>query len=530
MYKVIIVDDEKLLRQGFMSMTDWTKSGFQVAGEAANGREALKVIERVHPDIVVTDIRMPIMNGIELTRIIKERYPTIEVIILSSYNDFEYVKETLKFGALDYILKSKMRYKELIEIMQKASLTINKRQLWQFNLSTNEETESINTFMRNLVHGKFLEPSKISLVLDKFAIVLKEDRLLMMICKLDLGPDEERSSEMSIDNDIDTIRLLAGYINNEIKDKYSSYSFVYSRDTIISILNAPDDDQKDLNTVCTDIIEKISSNYGANLWFLKSAVFDSYAKIADIFSDIMKYSQYCFYKEPNHMYKTGDFGESISNLDLDYKHLNRFVEANEFDKLREYVIQTITALISEAKYPEPYVLKKTIIEIYNFIIHKLPEAGINTAELSQNKFNYFRNIENSSSLSLLTLLFSDILNQIQVHVNNFKYNKYGLTLNCVLNYMKNNYSENISLTLMAEHFHLNKNYLCQLFKQKTGEHFNDYLIKIRIEKAKEMLRQSDQNISVVCELVGFSNPSYFAKIFKEIVGMKPSEYSKIFNN
>lgn|GEM_PF-1054842 len=119
--KVIIVDDERLLRRGFIHMTNWIDEGFEIAGEAANGLEALRLIEACEPQIVVTDIKMPHMNGIELTRKIKERYAEqIQVVVLSSFNDFEYVKEMLKLGAVDYVLKPQMQFPELLASLKKA--------------------------------------------------------------------------------------------------------------------------------------------------------------------------------------------------------------------------------------------------------------------------------------------------------------------------------------------------------------------------------------------------------------------------
>jgi two-component system, response regulator YesN len=103
MTKLLIVDDESLLRQGFMHMTDWSAHGFQIIGEAGNGREALEMIIQKSPDIIVTDIKMPVMDGVELTKAVKEKYPHIQVVILSSYDDFEYVRKTLRLGAFDYI-------------------------------------------------------------------------------------------------------------------------------------------------------------------------------------------------------------------------------------------------------------------------------------------------------------------------------------------------------------------------------------------------------------------------------------------
>ncbi len=121
MIKLLIVDDEKLLRQGFIHMTDWSSHGYDVVGEAANGEEALPLIESEKPDIVVTDIRMPGMDGIDLIRAVKAAHPQIEIIVLSSYSDFPYVKESLQSGAADYLLKASMSFNDVLASLEKAT-------------------------------------------------------------------------------------------------------------------------------------------------------------------------------------------------------------------------------------------------------------------------------------------------------------------------------------------------------------------------------------------------------------------------
>lgn len=119
--KILIVEDEFLLRQGIKNLVHWEQEGFQVVGETNNGKEALQLIESLHPHLVITDIVMPIMDGIELTGIIQERYPEIKVIVLSSYSDFEYIKSAMKNGAEDYLLKPTMNPDSLLKAVQSAA-------------------------------------------------------------------------------------------------------------------------------------------------------------------------------------------------------------------------------------------------------------------------------------------------------------------------------------------------------------------------------------------------------------------------
>ena len=112
--RVLIVDDELLVRQGIKHLLNWEHEGFQIVGEASNGKEALELIERMEPHIVITDIVMPVMGGEELTRAVKARFPEIEVIILSSFGEFDYVRSTFQSGVVDYILKPKLEAVQLL--------------------------------------------------------------------------------------------------------------------------------------------------------------------------------------------------------------------------------------------------------------------------------------------------------------------------------------------------------------------------------------------------------------------------------
>ena len=123
--KILIVEDEFLLRQGIKNLVHWEQEGFQVVGETNNGKEALQLIESLHPHLVITDIVMPIMDGIELTGIIQERYPEIKVVVLSSYSDFEYIKSAMKNGAEDYLLKPTMNPDSLLKAVQSAASKLN---------------------------------------------------------------------------------------------------------------------------------------------------------------------------------------------------------------------------------------------------------------------------------------------------------------------------------------------------------------------------------------------------------------------
>ena len=184
--------------------------------------------------------------------------------------------------------------------------------------------------------------------------------------------------------------------------------------------------------------------------------------------------------------------------------------------------------IATGTYIEPYILKKFFTESCFHLIHKLNELRLGSEAITQKKFTFFKNLEAASSYGELLRILKEILCEIEQSALTVK-TSYSPVIRRIVDYVKQNYAADISLNSVAKLFHLNKSYLCQLFKQQTGENFNDYLVAIRIEKAKELLREPEHNVYTVGNLVGYFNPSYFGHVFKNVVGMTPTEYSKLFS-
>ncbi len=517
MCKIIIVDDEKLLRQGFLHMTDWAAHGFQVIGEAANGSEALQLIADTHPDIVVTDIRMPVMNGIELTRIIKEKFPAIQVIILSSYNDFDYVRETLTLGALDYVLKPKMEYKELLNLLQKA-----KQKISLFNTESpkklepsREQSDNLRQlFLKNLVSNKHLDQiDTIRENLQLYALDLKETGMfiLYLIFDRNIGTLEYQQIETVLQTALGT--------------SAKPCSFLYNDQSYGVILNDIPNEPSGRDGLCRQLLEHVQRNYGLGLWIIISDPFDGFQNIQPNFHRLFQLSQFCFYFNCNRMLRNSDIPHCLSIVDFDTKALDNAIEKLDFTGLYEQMKTVPEEKIASGTYIDPYVLKKFFIEGCFNLIRKLNELRLGSEAIAQKKFSYFKNLEVARSYSELLQILQEILGEIEQNLFIAKESSSPI-IRRIIGYIMQNYTSEISLNSVAQIFHLNKSYLCELFKQQTGENFNDFLVTVRIEKAKQLLRDPEHNIGTVCNLVGYSNPSYFGQVFKNIVGLTPSEYSK----
>lgn len=525
MFKILIVDDESLLKQGFIHMTNWLEHDFQVIGEASNGVAALEQIEKNTPDIVVTDIRMPVMDGIELTRIIKERYPDIQVIILSSYNDFDYVKETLKLGVLDYILKPKMKFEELLYVLEKAKTKKIENKSGILTPSIEDLEKLRDYFLKSLMINSKPDNKSIENLMKKYEIALKSNNLLIFITYL--NADTEFYNQFN--SDISELHYsIMNEISQIISTDHNAYSFIYNDKMVVTILNCLQEEVENIYSGYSKVIENFNIKHKYDLYILLSDTFDGYENIYQVFHKTMKISQYIFYKVNNRILTSSDFNNSIRSLEIDYKSLDLLIEKLDFEKLSNNISEFVTEPLFRGVYLEPSALKNIFVDILYHILHKLTEMNFDMKGISNNKFIYLKGIENTNTLNQLLIYFNEMLLEFNQYILDLNNKKYSPLIHNVIEYTCQNFQHEISLAFIAKHFHVNKSYLCELFKQQTNSHFNDFLTKLRIDKAKELLRQPNYNVYSAGDLVGYQNPSYFGRIFKKITGMKPSEYSKLF--
>ncbi|NOU92704.1 response regulator [Paenibacillus sp. LMG 31456] len=518
MYKVIIVDDEKLLRQGFIHMTDWSVNGFEIVGDASNGIEALELVERYQPDIVVTDIRMPGMDGIELTRILKQRYKDIQVIVLSSYNDFEYVKETLQLGALDYILKPTMQYTDLVNAMEKAKSNKQHQELAK-DTQSEQRKKSLLGFFRSLLCEPNQSDEAILDQISAFSLPLQPGLMRLIWIQLEL-PETDSASEASQEGEL--TNTIVNELQAMLQQHQNGCCFAVSPLQLIVIMNTSEDTYRDQ-------IAPVLASYDVQYWLCVSEPFSEFSDIPAVHQRQLALSPYRFYINSGSVINEAELTELKTSLDLPFKNFNDYIDKQDFLGLYKQVQHIITDSIQNRHYIDPYAIRNGFIEVCYYIIHRLDEMGLEIDELHKRKITFFKLIENTGNVADCLQVLEHILSEIETSLKDSRNGNYNPTVKSIIHFIQQHYSEDISLQSIALHFHLNKSYLSQLFKLQTGETLNNYLINLRIDEAKALLRKSNSNIYTVCQAIGYSNPSYFGQVFKKVVGMKPSEYSKLYN-
>lgn len=488
MYKILIVDDEKLLRQGFKNMVDWRKHNFVIVGEASNGEEAIDKINTLSPDIVVTDVKMPIMDGIELTRYIKKHYTDIEVIVLSSFDDFNYVKETMKSGAVEYILKPTMEYGELFQVLEKTCSQIHNKP------QTNKN--SLKTYSKSVANLQcfidYYNNNRHRFIYNNFILLLYTP-----------------------------INNIESHVFANVEDNnmfYMPYNFT---NVGICLVNFND-------SYCGNIYNHIKSMIALvqrDVYFFASDIYYELSLTKEKYELLMQKLDLRFYLKKNTLISESYSLEPLEFFCIDNKALMPFITQRDYVQLKKYIYLEIEKYITRKQYIKESHLKNTLTETYFFIKNSLSE-DYDMQEITFKGPEHLQCIHNSEEYSTLMPSYDKILCDIFNHVDTQHFKRYGGTIGDAICYIKNNYDKDITLTSISKLFHLNKSYFCELFKQQTGENFSKYLANLRIKNAKKLLKNSDYSVYEISEIVGYKDSSYFCKVFKSITGMSPLKYVK----
>ncbi|RSK29111.1 DNA-binding response regulator [Bacillus sp. HMF5848] len=495
--RTLIVDDEILIRQGIKHYLDWEQEGFQIVGEASNGEEALAIIDVVHPHIIITDIMMPIMDGEELTRIVKERYPHIEVIILSSYGEFDYVRSTFQSGVVDYILKPKLDAKSLLQVLRKAAKRIPSLNIVD-QVSGHQRIEHI---IDRLLAG--YEPlHDLSAMNETFPF----DCFRLLAIKPTIIFSYESLKENVVDR-MTTEQDIAAYHIPSIKEQVVFLLNYNEKTDIVNSMNewlVENNLQGALTEMFIDLLE-IENAYNKGLKTLLQAHF--YLPNSNLLVE-------------KHLSKLDITFESF-NLDWFIEEFKREHFAETFDYLMKHA-----ALMSGHYTLDIYEYKAFFNNIIFNIAVLLNNMQYDVKELESKKYVFFKRIDEAHNAQEVVDVLSEYIEKVKECIQTKHGQAQNPNMQLIKEYVEAHYAESLTLTEVAKHFHFNPSYLSSFFSAHNNESFVEFLSRVRIDKATKLLANHDIAISDVGEMVGYSDHSYFCKVFKKIKGQSPSQYRR----
>lgn len=525
--KLIIADDEKWVRTTVKTLIPFEQLGISLVSEAANGIEALELCRLHEPDILVTDIMMPGLTGLELIKEIKHLMPKIKIIIISGYNDFEYARTAMKYGITDYLLKP-VEESELIQVLERTRTEIGEQARLDKALEAGEEQVRralpvmCGAFLNQLISRNSMTAEKIRSELQKFNIEMPNNTYMVCVT----APDESLDAEAERGR-CDRYRSL---IKRAMK-RYSgavTFSLAQDKNIMVSILNNENNESgiREAFRVCRLILgRKLNMSISMGI----SSTTHQPCMLPDIYIKACEALESRFWEGGGTIasYRSGSLpDDKIPTLSEEV--LNKITLNLKLSNMRTGIsyVEGLCSTMRKEHSLKPAIVKEffwqflqSVITMLNiqlpFIRHETMVTGTHPYE----------RIKASLFIGSLESCLTELLQKIF----NFYHDKNPLDNNNLVDSAKKiiekNFAGDISLEQVAKHVHLSPAYLSELFKKETGMSFIDYKTIIRIEYAKKLLETS-MSISEISGKVGYSDPKYFSKLFKKITGKTIFEFRK----
>lgn len=517
MYSVFIVDDEVIVREGLRTKINWDNSNFYFAGEAPDGEIALSMIQDIKPDILITDIKMPFMDGLQLAQKVKKNYPWIKIIILSGHDEFDYAKKAISIGVEEYILKP-FTSQQILTSLQKISKIIDKEKQNYTDISKMKEILQSNEILRKekLLTDFLLGYTPMHLLKD---IDINGTTFTVTISQI---TNIEKTSEDLIK--IKSI-LLSTFTN---KDNF--ICFFISPQNFVCILT--NHSTEDIYNIANTIEHEISTNTNCNVITAIGSTETQKQNIPLSFNNAQKILNNYFTNKKNKIISISDIQKNIPIENLKNDPLInklKFTSENEI----EIIINQYLNYIEDSNQPFPVVASYLVMDVIISVSKFIEDLGGNIKDI-------MGNILSHEFISKITIdeqtLISEIKNILTLTLDFRDKTMHSKYCNVIINakkYINENFNkQDICLQSVAEYVNLSPNHFSTIFSQECGTTFIEYLTQIRIEQAKKLLLNTNIKTSDIAYECGFNDSHYFSYIFKKITNITPREFrqSKQNNN
>lgn len=537
MLKVFLVEDEIVMREGIKNNIPWKEEGLDFVGEASDGELAYPMIRKLQPDIIITDIKMPFMDGLELSRLVKKDFPDTSIIILSGYDEFEYAKEAIKIGVTEYLVKP-ISSARLLEAVKEIGSRIEKEQekktyLEQFKKEMKEmELHEKEKFLHEILSGKMplpelLEKGKrlnIHLAAGVYNVIL-----FMM-----------RRSEDSDNIHLKELAKAWDNILELVEETGNIYMFNRGIDGVeFLFLDETPEQLERKREGFLKRLEKISSGHEqvqyfggvGNIVYRLREIQESYESASKAFSYryLVPYNRIVFADNMENMRVEFNKDVDIDLKEMDFGKIDRRIVKNFLSKglLEEapHFIEDYFSSLGIGNVESILFRQYITSDMYFGAVVFVEDLGY-SADNIVNVFGDFKAIsEVLPSLEKTKEYLKKMMREAITLRDKVSVKKYGSLIDDAKEYIEQNYdSEDISLNSVATHVNISPSHFSSIFSQEEGQTFIEYLTALRMNKAKELLMCSSLKSSEIGYSVGYKDPHYFSYLFKKTQNCTPREY------
>ncbi|MDF2631519.1 MAG: response regulator [Caproiciproducens sp.] len=533
--KILIADDEMKICQLISHLIDWDAMGLEVVNVVNDGKAAYESICKNHPDIVITDIRMPNLDGLELIRLCKEKFPNVYFIIISGYGEFSYAKNAIKYGVEDYLLKP-IKKKELEGALTKI------KEKYDTNYTDEQEKErlrSIANTSKDKIQQSFLTNMIRCANDSNLAFDFRMEEInnqyqcrfqqgLFTVVNFQLYQKKEAMLKDSLD-------FLAGklqeIVKEELKELCTEFISITSEGTVICLMNTEGDHfskvKKQFHKIKINISNEIFSNIVliigvGNSYPDLNSVVRSYKEAEISLLNRIGYSNDYVIEYS----KLKSFDKNISDF-IDIKMRNDIIAAQERMDVNAilHCIDVLRQQLTEYK-TDSVLIYNCFLELIEVLQFGSKNYGVlfQKLDLEEYKRKY-------KSILTFDELFDWVNSEIIVKYRKFTDQKKVAEkkpIRVAKQYIYDNYNKNLTLESVSEFTGFNPTYFSVFFKKETGKNFSEYLTELRIKNAKSYIVSTDMDIADIAAEVGYNDLKYFSKLFKKVTGINPTEYRKLY--
>ncbi|MEK3748601.1 response regulator [Paenibacillus sp. FSL E2-8871] len=540
--RILIVDDEKIVRIALSTLIKWDEYGFKLMGAVADGYKALEVIETESIDIVIMDLVMPNMDGLELIRTLNERKFTGKFVVLSNYDDYAYVREAMKLGAEDYMLKLTLKPDELIVLLTKISeQLLTERELKEQDIHMKIKLNETQLQQRNSIWRELLldqEQDMVYLLQETQKYGIPFDRLAGNLIMIRIDDYVEALSNGKINNK----RLLSFSIANIVKETVSdhfAFDFIEMESNqyiVIVYEQSGYSDEPSWLLLMNNLVQMLKLYLNLSVSITLSDAFVGLKQLREQYTLCLRASINNFYTGPASVLVAGHSKLTQSLHSINYvEWLDQVKAAVEVGNTK-LVLENISILFNEAKQIkwDPSALKFHLLGLLSDLDNLILKW--NTQVLSSTEQNrvgattllesFESDISQAESMEGLSLSIEQAMQEAINLLYQVKSNIYRKEVLRITEILQENVENKITLDRLAQEVNMNVNYLCRVFKQDTGRSIVQYMNELKINKAIELLKLPDTRIKEVASQVGIDDPFYFNRVFKKVVGLSPSDFRK----
>ena len=519
LYRVLLVDDEEDIREGISRKMDWLGLGFSLVGEAANGQDALELAESLRPDVILTDIKMPFMDGLELCRILTDRLPAARFVVFSGFDAFEYAKQAIQMNVVEYILKP-INADELSAVLRRLKDQLDRERAERRNveLLRSRYTENLpvlrELFYANLLDGH-IEP----------------------------GTERERAARLDIDLQGEEWAVGLAYIGSDRRDALSTLSVqklleesltadrcrlsLYNDWVAVIVSLTESFTIYDLIRVLDRVCTLAASYLGLTLTVGVGAPCKELSGMARSAAEARTALEYRSMVGRGQVIYIGDLepdgGQVLTFEEADERTLTAAVRLGSEQEVRD-AAATLAGKIREAN-PSAGQYNLFLMELVTHLMKMTRRSGVGVEEVFGTGFSLPIQDSALPSLEELEDWCAERYLRLRTLIRRRQTDSAGQTVETAKEYIRQHYAESdLSVEKLCAYLHLSSTYFSTLFKRETGTSFTAYVTTVRMEAAAEAIRGTEEKTYLIAQRCGYEDPNYFSYVFKRHFGVTPTKY------